>query len=277
VSTSSRAPGRARAAPASPLLPLAVHDLSWHVGDTPLLRRIDLALEARAGCTAIMGPNGAGKSVLLRLLNGLIAPSAGSIRWNGRPPDADVRRRQAFVFQRPALLRRSVHDNLDFVLRLVPGSNRAGRAARADTLLALAGLTGRERTPARRLSGGEQQRLALVCALATEPEILFLDEPTASLDPASTQAIERIVVDSVTAGTAVVLVTHDAGQARRLADSVIFLAAGRVTEHTPGETFFTEPRSDEARDYLTGRLVTRTAESARPLSPIINEARSTCP
>ena len=273
--------------PQRSLLPLVVRGLGHSEGDLRLLDGIDLELgridgadpetgaeadpdagvgvgagssrpgTGRGGCTAVMGPNGAGKSLLLRLLNGVVRPSAGEIRWNGAPPDDDVRRRQALVFQKPVLLRRSVRANVDFVLKLSPGRDRAARHARADRLLALGGLGDRARAPARRLSGGEQQRLALVCALASEPEVLLLDEPTASLDPASTAAIETLIADTVAAGTRVLLVTHDAGQARRLADSVVFMANGRVTEHTPAAAFFARPRSGEARDYLAGRLVSR--------------------
>ena len=122
-------------------------------------------------------------------------------------------------------------------------------------MLERVGLGGRGASPARQLSGGEQQRLALACALAVEPEVLLLDEPTASLDPASTAAIERIVDGARRDGATTILVTHDPGQARRLASSIVFLARGRVTEHTPADAFFDAPRSPEARDYLAGRLV----------------------
>ena len=246
---------RAEETRAPPLFPLDVRGLHYAAGGAYRLRDVALRLEGGAGCTVLMGPNGAGKSLLLRLLNGLLEPGAGEIRWNGRTPDDAVRRRQSLVFQRPVLLRRSVRANLDFVLALTPALERAGRAARRDALLGRVGLLDRAGSPARRLSGGEQQRLALACALATDPEVLLLDEPTASLDPSSTAVIERVVTEARARGTSVLLVTHDAAQARRLADSIVFLARGRVLEHTPADAFFAAPRSDEARDYLAGRLI----------------------
>ena len=242
----------ARAAPVDraggALLPLAVSALCVEAGGKRLLDGVDLRLAD--GPTVVMGHNGAGKSVLLRALHGLVAPSGGTILWNGLPPER-ARRRQALVFQRPVLLRRSVAANLDFVLSL------RGRvdAARRDALLDHVGLAPLAEASARRLSGGEQQRLALARALATDPDVMLLDEPTASLDPASTLAVERIVGGAAAAGTGVILVTHDVGQARRLARNVVFLARGRVTEHTEATAFFERPRSEEARAYLEGRIV----------------------
>jgi tungstate transport system ATP-binding protein len=232
------------------LLPLAVRGLAYAVRGTRLVDGIDLDVGAD-GITVIMGPNGAGKSLLLRLLNGLLAPSAGSILWNGAPLDVGVRRRQALVFQRPVLLRRSALANVEFVLRLAP--RRA--AGRARELLARVGLETQAERPARRLSGGEQQRLALARALALEPAVLLMDEPTASLDPASVAVIEAIVTQAAGNGTKVLFVTHDLGQARRLADDVVFLHHGRVTEHSAAATFFASPASRQAGDYLAGRLV----------------------
>ena len=272
------APGSGPGSTPGALMPLDLRDVRYAVGGARRLDRVTLRLEANAGCTAIMGPNGAGKSLLLRTLNGLLAPDSGTVLWNGRTPGDAVRRRQSFVFQRPVPLHRSVRANLDFVLRLSPrfaGAPRLGpgarearraRAARRDELLALVDLADRHAAPARRLSGGEQQRLALACALATDPDVLLLDEPTASLDPASTAAIERVVADARDRGTSVVLVTHDAGQARRLADSVVFVADGRVTEHTPIARFLDDPISTEARDYLAGRLLVPTSAPLRTVA-----------
>ncbi|CAG0908048.1 unnamed protein product, partial [Cyprideis torosa] len=195
-----------------------------------------------------MGPNGAGKSLLLKLLHGLIEPTEGQVRWAELPP-RQVMGRQAMVFQKPVLLRRSVAANLDFVLK-ARGKDRVRR----DTMLAHAGLSHKANQPARLLSGGEAQRLALSRALATDPEVLLLDEPTASLDPASVLAIEQIVSEARNRGVRIIFVTHDIGQARRMADDVVFLHRGRVAEHSPAATFFPDPRSDAARDYLNGRI-----------------------
>lgn len=230
------------------LMPLRVRGLGLQCGDTTILQDLDLDL-APQGCTAIMGPNGAGKSMLLKLLHGLIEPSTGDITWGGTVPSA-VTARQAMVFQKPVLLRRSVAANVDFVLK-----TRRKSGTTRDALLAHVGLLHKARDPARRLSGGEAQRLALARALACEPEVLFLDEATASLDPASVKAIEDLILDASAKGIRIIFVTHDIGQAKRLADDVVFLQAGRVAEHSPARSFFSDPRSSAARDYLNGRLV----------------------
>jgi len=236
--------------PENRLLPLDVRGLTYEVRGTRLIDGVDLRLSAE-GITVVMGPNGAGKSLLLRLLHGLLTPTAGDIRWNDAALDEATRTRQALVFQRPVLLRRSVLANIEFVLRL---RRREGRLDPRE-LLQNFGLADKAERPARRLSGGEQQRLALARALALEPEVLLLDAPTASLDPASVAAIEAIVTEAHRAGTKIVFVTHDLGQARRLADDVVFLHRGRLTEHTRATQFFDQPSSREAQDYLLGRLV----------------------
>jgi tungstate transport system ATP-binding protein len=224
--------------------------LCYEVDRRRLIDGIDLTLSER-GITVVMGPNGAGKSLLLKLLHGLIEPTAGTVRWGGAPPGPAVRRRQGMVFQRPVLLRRSTGANVDFVLGLV------GRATieRRRALLAEVGLDQHERTPARKLSGGEQQRVALARALALEPSVLLLDEATANLDPASTQSIEAIASGARARGIKIVLVTHDVGQARRLADDVVFIHRGCLLEHRNAEDFFARPASAEAKAFLSGHLV----------------------
>lgn len=236
------------AAQRPPILPLSVRDLVLRFGDVTVLDGVSLELGA-SGCTMIMGPNGSGKSLLLKLLHGLMQPTAGRILW-GRDAAKDVTARQALVFQKPVLLRRSVAANIDFVLK-ARGQDRARREALLDHV----GLAHKADQPARLLSGGEAQRLALARALATDPEVLFLDEPTASLDPASILAIEQIVSEARDRGVRIIFVTHDMGQARRMADDVVFLHRGRVTEHSPATEFFPEPRCAAARDYLNGRIV----------------------
>ena len=235
------------------ILPLEARGLVYEAAGRRLIDGLDLRVLPGA-LTAVLGPNGAGKSLLLRLLHGLLAPAAGQVLWAGRPADAAVRRRQAMVFQKPVLLRRSTAANLDYALRLTELPPAARRRRRAE-LLTLGNLDRLARIPARLLSGGEQQRLALVRALALEPEILFLDEPTASLDPAATLAIERLIADAHARGTAVVLVTHDRDQARRLADRVALVCRGRVVEEAPAAAFFAGPRTELARAFLAGRFV----------------------
>ena len=245
----------ARSEPAEPVAgasPVAgeTRGLVYSVDGRHLVDNVDLALSG-ASLTVVMGPNGAGKSLLLRLMHGLIEPTAGQVRWGGQPMDVKLRARQALVFQRPVLLRRSVAANIRFVLKH-RGNNSP---ARLQELLEEVGLADRAGQPARLLSGGEQQRLALARALAVQPRVLFMDEPTTSLDPASTASIESIVMRAHRRGVKVVFVTHDLGQARRLADDVVFLNRGRLVEHSPAARFFQEPESQAARDYLSGRLV----------------------
>lgn len=244
-----REPAAAAASRPEPLVPLRARGLTLVAGGRTLIDGIDLTLSGR-GITVVMGPNGAGKSLLLRLLHNLLPATAGEIHWGRRPVSEATRRRQSMVFQTPVVLRRSVAANLDFVLR-ARGRDRRHR----DALLERVGLSDRAGQPARLLSGGEQQRLALARALATEPDVLFLDEPTASLDPASIARIEQIVGGAREAGTSIVFVTHDIGQARRLADEVVFLHHGRLAEHASAARFFAHPASRAARDYLDGRLV----------------------
>jgi tungstate transport system ATP-binding protein len=206
------------------------------------------------GLTVVLGPNGAGKSLLLRVLAGLVEPDAGTVAWAGRPPDRGRAPRLGFVFQRPVLLRRSARANIVYALK-VTGMPAGLRAARADAVLAAARLEAIAASPARLMSGGEQQRLALARALALEPELLFLDEPTTSLDPASTKAIEDMLRTAALAGTRIVLVTHDTAQARRLADEVVFLHQGRVLERADARNFFRKSASREARAYLDGAIL----------------------
>lgn len=224
-------------------------------------RLIDsLTLAATPGLrTAVMGPNGAGKSLTLRLLQGALSPDEGAVLVGGRQAEPGPRRDIGLVLQRPVLLRRSVRANLDHALRAhalrIHGLPRAERPARIAELLRLAGLETMAESPARSLSGGEQQRLSIVRALAAEPAVLLLDEPTASLDPNATQAVEKLIDRTAASGVKIVLVTHDLGQARRLADEVLFLHRGRLVEQAPASQFFTAPASDPARAYLEGRLV----------------------
>jgi tungstate transport system ATP-binding protein len=232
------------------LLPLCVRHLCFEAGGKRLLDDISFEIEARS-CTVILGANGAGKSLLLRLCHGLLLPAAGTVTWGG--VDAETARRgQAMVFQRPILLRRSVVANIRYVLS-THGVPRPQRQSMVAAALEYAGLTHLAARSARVLSGGEQQRLALARAWALQPQVLLLDEPTASLDPAATRAIEVCLDTMQRHGTKLIMSTHDLGQARRLADEVLFLHHGRLLEHTPTATFFTAPRSPEAAAFLEGR------------------------
>lgn len=284
--------GRSRA---HPVLPLVVKDLTFMVDGQVLVNRLNFRLDA-GNRTIILGPNGAGKSLSLRLMHGLLQPSAGEISWRGPSanhpkPIRDTTDRststgpkgrnagqgagqvaglsagqaagqaagraivwQAMVFQRPVILRRSALANVRYALK-VHGIGREEADYRAHLALKRTGLDAKADQPARTLSGGEQQRLALARAWALNPEVLFLDEPTANLDPATTNQVEGIINRMHHDGTKIIMTTHDIAQAQRLADEVLFLYRGEVFEHTPAAEFFTHAHTDEARAFLSGRLL----------------------
>ena len=234
------------------ILPLTIQDVSFEIGGIRLITDLNCTLEAGPR-TMILGANGAGKSLFLRLCHGRIRPTTGRVLWQGAkgrdPADA-----QAMVFQRPVMLRRSVAANVDYALKL-RGMAAAERRAAVEDALGHTGLRRLADHPARVLSVGEQQKLALARAWALQPEVLFLDEPTASLDPAATHAVEQIINAIDAAGTRIVMTTHDLGQARRLGDEVMFLNRGRLLEKTPAERFFSEPENDLAQAFLKGELL----------------------
>lgn len=232
---------------------IEVSDLAIGRNGCTLLRVPHLSLSG-PGPTVMLGPNGAGKSLLMRCLHGLIAPDTGQIWQDGQLISADARARQAMVFQKPVLLRRSVAANLDFVLKR-KGTPRKRRKERIANLLAEGGLENKARRWARSLSGGEAQRLAILRALACAPDILFLDEPTSALDPSATQEIETMILRAARRGTRIVMITHDVGQARRLAHDVVFMQSGNVAEHRLAHDFFDGPESQAARSFLAGTLV----------------------
>lgn len=233
------------------ILPLAVRDLSFAIDGRTIIDRVSVEISTGPS-TIILGANGAGKSVLMRLMHGLLAPSAGQIGWS--EPDPERRRRQqAMVFQRPVLLRRSALANIVYALKVarVPRGEREPLAVEALESVGLLHLAYR---PARVLSGGEQQRLALARAWALHPEVLFLDEPTASLDPSATREIERVIQAFDAAGTKIIMATHNLGQARRLGDEVLFIHQGRVVEQAPVDRFFSQPVCAEAAAFVKGEL-----------------------
>ena len=232
------------------ILPLRLEGIGYAVGGNALLSDIALTIEAGRRLV-ILGPNGAGKSLLLRLCHGLIEPTSGRRFWADGAARAEA---QAMVFQRPVLLRRSVAANLDYPLA-VKGLSRAERRETVARTLGRFGLSAMADRPARLLSGGEQQRLALARAWSMRPEILFLDEPTAALDPSATRMIEEMIESFSAEGITIVLTTHNLGQARRLAEDVAFLHRGRLIEHRRAADFFAGPSAPEARAFLAGDLV----------------------
>ncbi|MFT7673592.1 MAG: tungstate transport system ATP-binding protein [Gammaproteobacteria bacterium] len=234
------------------LLPLVVSDLDYQVGQTKLLSDLNFEVNDN-GITAILGDNGAGKSLLIRILHDLLVASRGSVNWNGRNNSFETRSRQALVFQKPVLLRRTVKENIEFVLKYC----RRHSGQLADSLLQSAGLSAQADQSARLLSGGEQQRLALARAMASSPEVLFLDEPSASLDPKSTQLIESSLLEISRRGIKIFLVTHDLPQAKRLCSHVLFLAEGRLVESCRADHFFEVPENPAVRGFLNQHLLSR--------------------
>lgn len=241
------------------ILPLNVKSLRYSVGAAELIHDVSFAVQ-RGSRNMVLGANGAGKSVLLRLLHGLLLPSGGQIEWASR----DAQFKQAMVFQRPIMLRRTARENIEFALQLANREHRirdsrehrirdiSVAAAAALDSVGLAHLADR---PARLCSGGEQQRIALARAWALSPEVLFLDEPTASLDPTATKAIEEVIHAINKTGTTIIMTTHDIGQAKRIATRVLFLHRGNLMEDAAATHFFETPRSPEAAAFLKGELL----------------------
>lgn len=238
----------------SDLLPLTLAGVRLRANGRDLVAGVDARL-GEAPVTVLLGPNGAGKTLLLRMCRGLLAPTAGRIRWGGTPPAA-TGRRIGYVPQHPAMLRRSVHANVAWALALA-GVSRAERPARVTAALEAVGMESRAGHSARLVSGGERQRLAIARAWAQRPAVLMLDEPSTHLDPAAAAAVERTIRDVRDAGTRVILCTHDLHQARRLADEVVFMHAGRVVEQAPAARFFDAPGTEDARHFLAGDLLVR--------------------
>ena len=233
------------------LLPLRLEKVGLRKRGKWLLQ--DVTFDVRSnGITIVMGPNGCGKTTLLRLMHGLLRPRTGQIVWNVALEDA--RQRQAFVFQTPVMLRRNVIDNIAYPARL-RGHSRPSARQLATEWAAKVGLKEQSKLEAQMLSGGERQKLAIARALIGEPDVLFMDEPTTNLDGTSTREIEAIIKDINASGTKVILATHDIGQARRLAEDVVFLNNGKLSEHTSAREFFRAPRTNEAKAYLAGDIV----------------------
>lgn len=234
------------------ILPLSVENLCFEAGGKTLLDRVCFSLP-RGGITALVGPNGSGKSLTLRLCHGLLTPSAGEVAW-ATPDGGSGRKRHAMVFQKPVMLRRSARGNILHALAAI-GAGRRDRAERCEAALTRFGLAELAARPARLISGGEQQRLAIARAWAMAPEVLFLDEPTSQLDPGATRQIEEMLASLRAEGVTLVMASHDMGQVRRLADRVLFLNRGRLVEDAPTAAFFETPESTQARAFVSGDLV----------------------
>ena len=230
-------------------LPIYIKDLSLILDERKILSSLNLSINSD-DVTVIMGPNGAGKSIFLKILNGILTPTSGCITWNNKKQFSDTLNTQAFVFQKPILLRRSVIANLDYMDSVLGYKKKISK----DRLLEIVQLQKQKNQPARMLSLGEQQRLSLVRSLMVRPNLLLLDEPTANLDPASTKIIEDIVLNLKKMGIKIIFVTHNILQAKRIADDIIFLNEGKMVEHLNKQEFFSNSKSIEVQNYLNGIL-----------------------
>ena len=235
----------------SDLFPLILSDVAVRRRGKSIIGPVNLTVGGQ-GVTVVLGPNGAGKTTLLRTMHGVERVSRGQVAWGCSRSEADLR--QSFVFQQPILLRRSALENVVYPVRL-RGADKASAKSKAIEMLDMVGLEDAATRPAHGLSGGERQKLALARALATGPEVLFLDEPTASLDGRSTREIETVLANARAAGVCLIMATHDLGQARRLADEVLFLYHGRIHESGPADAFFDQPQTVEAKAFLKGDIL----------------------
>ena len=233
----------------SHMFPIVVKNLSLEINKKILLNNLTCELTAH-GITVIMGPNGAGKSLFVRCLHGLSKPTDGSIRYGNVPVGAVTRGRQSMVFQSPKLLRRSVIENLRFVANLNKKNNQNLTGLLKETDLSLL-----KDQHVSTLSGGEKQRLSLTRALVSNPEILFLDEATSSLDPRSVSIIESLLKEKKLKNLKIILITHDINQAKRIADDIIFMNNGKISETGLANDFFLNPQSQEAKAFLKGDLI----------------------
>ena len=234
------------------ILPLVVDGLGFSVREQWLIKDVSFSLAA-GGRTFIVGPNGAGKSLLLKISHGLLSPTTGIVRW-ASGSSRQQRQRQAMVFQKPVLRRRSARANVEYALS-VRGVAKKDARERADRVLEATGLTAIAHRSARVLSGGAQQRLVLARAWALRPQVLFLDAPAAHLDAPATAAIEDVIRKVSNAGSKIIMVTHDLGQVRRLADEVLFLHQGQLLERAASEDFLVHAKSQEARAFVEGQLL----------------------
>ena len=234
------------------ILPLGIKEVSLEISGRRFIKDISTEF-SRGGVSVIIGPNGAGKSLFLKLCHGIITPTSGEVVWKGFM-GRDCKKYQAMMFQRPTILRRSVIENLLHPLKCRKVM-KSERELRVRELLDQTGLSRLARVSARKLSVGEQQRLALARAWLLRPEVLFLDEPSASLDPSGTHALEGIIHTIEKSGTKVIMTTQDLGQAKRLGRDILFLYRGRLLERATASKFFDSPENDLAQAFLKGELL----------------------
>lgn len=229
---------------------LSLQDIHYIAGGATLLDGISHAFP-RGQCTVLVGPNGAGKSLLLKISHGILPPARGVVEWarkQGGPLG------HTMVAQRPLMMRRTAKANLVHALALA-GVGYAARHRQAHAALEKFRLGHLAEKPATKLSGGEQQRLAIARAAAIGADVIFLDEPTSALDPASTQEIEAMIAVLRSDGVTVIMSTHALPQAKRLADHMVMMHKGTIIESGPADTFFNAPVMPQTRAFLAGDLL----------------------
>ncbi len=233
----------------SGMFPLTLNQVVVRRRGKVVIGPVDLTVD-QGGPLIVMGPNGSGKTTLLRVMHGVERINAGAINWAQEHPE-----KHAFVFQSPIIMRRSVFENLAYPLRLL----RRPKNEISDAVnhwITRIGLENKGATSASRLSGGERQKLALARALIRKPDVLFLDEPCANLDGRATREIEALLQETAAAGTRLIMSTHDMGQARRLAQEIVFMLGGKVHETGDAQVAFTQPKTAEFAAFQRGDIVT---------------------
>ena len=230
-----------------------IENLNFSYKGKPLLN-IDYLKIDKPGITVVLGPNGAGKSLLLKLIQGIEKPTFGQIRLNGIPV-SDKEGHQCMVLQTPTFLRLSVYQNIAVCLRRDNFFLSQDQKNEVLAMLEKVGLGDKIKLPARLLSGGEKQKLSLARALISRPKILLVDEPTSTIDPATTSFIEDIIKTKAENDTKIIFVTHDIHQALRLARHALMIYNGKIVEEGDVERFFKTPNSPHTRDYLAGKLL----------------------
>lgn len=215
---------------------ISASNVTFERSGQALLKDINLSI-ASGMITVLLGHNGAGKTLLMQVMHGLLMPSSGTISSIGRTG-------QKMVFQKPVMLRRTAGQYFDFICPDCPAHIKQDWFHKA-------GLTGRTTTPSRLLSGGEQQKLSLISVLATQPKLLFLDEPCANLDFEAIDFVEAELLAARETGMTIIMSSHSRHQAQKLADYIILMRRGRIAEYAEKETFFLSPESDAGKEYLS--------------------------
>lgn len=233
-----------------------VQALSKKFGDNLVLSDITTSIQ-QGEVVAFIGPSGSGKSTFLRCLNLLETPSSGSIEVNGKNLTASkkdihkIRQQIGMVFQHFHLFpHMTVQDNLMYAPMKAKGIKKHEAEEKARQLLERVGLGQKAKAYPNSLSGGQKQRVAIARALAMEPELMLFDEPTSALDPEMVKEVLEVMKDLAKSGMTMVVVTHEMGFAREVADRVLFLDHGVLVEEGEPESFFQQPKSDRARDFL---------------------------